>query len=111
MAKGKQALMNAIPYRRPYQGVVQILKFNWQSYVVTAGAIGVALLAVPFLPGPYRVALLLGTAPPLFWMISSLLVSHYVYDRSPLYDLSWVCSTLSRTPRRWISIHCGLDET
>ena len=103
--------MNAIPSRRPYQGVVQILQFNWRSYVATAATVGVALLALPFLPGPGRTVLLLGTAPTLFWLTSSLLVSHYVYDRSPLYDLNWVCSALSRAPRRWISIHCGLDET
>jgi hypothetical protein len=103
--------MNTIPSRRPYQGVIQILQFNWRSYVVTAAAIGVALLALPFLHSPGRTVLLLGTAPALFWLTSSLLVSHYVYDRSPLYDLNWVCSVLSRTPRRWINIHCGLDET
>jgi SAM-dependent methyltransferase len=103
--------MNAIPSRRPYQGVVQILQFNWRFYVTTAGSIGVALLALPFLAKLGRTVLLLGTAPALFWLASSLLVSHYVYDRFPLYDLNWVCSVLSRTPRRWINIHCGLDET
>jgi hypothetical protein len=103
--------MNTIPSRRPYQGVVQILQFNWRSYVATAGSIGVALLALPFLTGPGRTVLLLGTGPALFWLASSLLVSHYVYDRFPLYDLNWVCPVLSRAPRRWINIHCGLDET
>jgi len=103
--------MNTIPSRRPYQGVVQILQFNWRSYVTTVGSIALALLALPFLPSPGRTVLLLGTAPTLFWLASSLLVSHYVYDRFPLYDLNWVCSVLSRTPRRWINIHCGLDET
>ncbi len=103
--------MNTIPSRRPYQGVVQILQFNWRFYVTTLGGVGVALLALPFLPSPGRTALLLGAAPALFWLISSLLVSHYVYDRSPLYDLNWVCSALSRAPRRWLNFHCGLDET
>lgn len=103
--------MNTIPSRRPYQGVVQILQFNWRSYVTTTGSVAVALLALPFLPSLGRTVLLLGSAPALFWLASSLLVSHYVYDRFPLYDLNWVCSVLSRTPRRWINIHCGLDET
>ncbi len=103
--------MNAIPSRRPYQGVVQILQFNWRFYVATAASIGVALLVLPLVPRPGRTILLLGTAPALFWLASSLLVSHYVYDRFPLYDLNWVGSMLSGTPRRWINIHCGLDET
>jgi SAM-dependent methyltransferase len=103
--------MNDIETRRPYQGSVQILQFNWRSYVTTAGSVGVALLALPFLPSSGRIVLLLCTAPALFWLASSLLVSHYVYDRSPLYDLNWVCRVLSRAPRRWMNIHCGLDET
>jgi SAM-dependent methyltransferase len=111
MAEGEPTFMNTIPSRRPYQGVIQILQFNWRFYLATAGSIGVALVALPFLPSLGRTVLLLGTAPALFWLASSLLVSHYVYDRFPLYDLNWVCSVLSRAPRRWISIHCGLDET
>ncbi len=111
MAKGNPARMNTIRSRRRYQGVVQILQFNWRFYVATAGCVGVALLALPFLPKSGRIILLLGTAPVLFWLTSSLLVSHYIYDRFPLYDLSWICSVLSRAPRRWISIHCGLHET
>ena len=88
-----------------------LLQFNWRSYVTGVGSVGLALLALPFLPSLGRTVLLLGTAPTLFWLASSLLVSHYVYDRFPLYDLNWVCSVLSRTPRRWINIHSGLDET
>jgi SAM-dependent methyltransferase len=97
--------------RRPYQGVLQILQFNWRSYLFTSIGVGVALLATPLLPSLVRAGVLLGAAAALFWMASSLLVSHYVYDRFQIYDLSWISRALSRTPRRWINIHCGLDET
>lgn len=103
--------MNASAVRRPCQGVLQILQFNWRSYSSTAAVVAVALLAVPFLPRMLRIGLLIGVAPALFWMVSSLLVSHYVYDRFPLYDLSWITPTLSRMPSRWLNIHCGFDET
>jgi len=103
--------MSTIPIRRPYQGVLQILQFNWRSYIATSACAGVALLAIPSLPPPGRVGLTLFAAPALFWMASSLLVSHYVYDRFPHYNLNWISRALSRTPRRWINIHCGLDET
>lgn len=103
--------MNTVPSRRPYQGVVQILQFNWRSYVITAASVGVAFLALPFLSKPGRTVILLGSVPALFWLASSLLVSHYVYDRFPLYDLNWIRSALSRAPRRWINVHCGFDET
>ena len=103
--------MSTFPIRRPYQGVVQILQFNRRSYLITSAGIAATLLATPFLPSLWRAGLLLAISPALFWMASSLLVSHYVYDRFPLYDLTWLSHVLSRPPRQWINIHCGLDET
>lgn len=103
--------MNATAVRRPCQGVLQILQFNWRSYLATAAAVAMALLALPFLPRMLRIGLLLGVAPALFWLLSSLLVSHYIYDRFPLYDLNWITRALSEVPHRWLNIHCGFDET
>jgi SAM-dependent methyltransferase len=103
--------MNASAVRRPWQGVLQILQFNWRYYSSTAALVALAILAAPFLPRLLRMGLLIGVTPALFWMVSSLLVSHYVYDHFPLYDLSWITRVLSRPPSRWLNIHCGLDET
>jgi SAM-dependent methyltransferase len=97
--------------RTPYQGVVQILRFNWPFYLGAAIAVGLAMLALPFLHPIWRVALLLAVTPAAFWMVASLIVSHYVYDRFPLYDLNWIARTLPKTPRKWINIHSGFDET
>jgi SAM-dependent methyltransferase len=97
--------------RKPYQGVRQILQFNWRSYLVASICVGVAQLGIPLLPPLVRAGAMIGAATALFWMASSLLVSHYVYDRFPIYDLHWISRALLRTPRRWINIHCGLDET
>jgi SAM-dependent methyltransferase len=97
--------------RKPYQGVVQILHFNWPSYLGAAMGIGVAILALPFLHPIWRVSLLFAVAPAAFWLASSLIVSHYVYDRFPLYDLNWIARVLPRAPKKWVNIHCGFDET
>jgi SAM-dependent methyltransferase len=45
------------------------------------------------------------------WMTTSLLVSHYVYDRSALYDFRWMLERLPSQPCTWLNIHCGLDQT
>jgi SAM-dependent methyltransferase len=87
------------------------LQFNWRSYFGAALGVSVAMLALPFLHPIGRVALLLATAPAMFWLASSLIVSHYVYDHFPLYDLNWILRILPRAPGRWINIHCGFDET
>jgi SAM-dependent methyltransferase len=103
--------MNTIPARKPYQGLFQILRFNWRSYLAAVTCIGLAMLALPFLQPMERALILLAAAPALFWMASSLIASHYIYDRYPLYDLNWIVRMLPRAPGRWINIHCGFDET
>ena len=103
--------MTTAPARKSYQGVVQIFQFNWRSYFFSGMSVAAAMLVSAFLPQIGRTALLLCVAPAIFWMASSLLVSHYLYDRFPLYDLSWISRELALTPKRWVNIHCGLDET
>lgn len=99
------------PARGPWQGVAQILHFNWRIYLATAAVVGTALGAWPLLPAAGRVLVCMAVAPALFWMVASLAISHYVYDMFPLYDLHWLARALAVTPRRWINIHAGWDET
>lgn len=103
--------MTATTMRRPYQGVLQILEFNWRRYLVTVASIAAALLALPHMQTALRAAAFVFIVPAIFWIASSLLVSHYVYDCFPLYDLTWLSRMLARTPKRWVNIHCGFDET
>src|SRR5580698_8007169 len=111
MGTREAALMSTLRTRGPYQGVLQILQFNRRMYLIaTAGIVAVAM-AWPFLSSTDRIALLLGVLPGMFWMASSLLVSHYIYDRFPLYDFRWIVRLLIRVPRRWINSHSGWDDT
>jgi SAM-dependent methyltransferase len=97
--------------RGPYQGVVQILQFNRRMYAATTATLMVCWLAAALLPVAGRIALLIASAPAAFWLATSLAVSHYVYDRFPLYDLRWLERALLRMPRRWLNVHSGWDET
>jgi SAM-dependent methyltransferase len=97
--------------RTPYQGLMQIFHYNQPFYARTLGAVAVAVVFSVWLPSALRALLLLVCGIAVFWTCSSLLVSHYVYDRSALYSLSWLNGLLSRPPARWINIHAGLDET
>lgn len=103
-------MINSIPCRTPYEGLAQIFEFNRPFYLRTAaGIIGAAVLAL-YLPPSLRTLLLLAMGPAIFWTCSSLLVSHYVYDRSGFYKLRWLPGCLSGPPLRWINIHAGVDE-
>ena len=78
--------MSTLPVRGRYQGVLQILQFNRRMYGLAAAGVVASALAWRFLPFAGRLALMAGAIPALCWIGSSLLVSHYVYDRFPLYD-------------------------
>jgi SAM-dependent methyltransferase len=90
---------------------MQILQFNRRIYLIATAGIVAAALVWPFLPTPGRIALLFGVVPGMFWMASSLLGSHYIYDCFPLYDFRWIARLLTQVPSRWINIHSGWDET
>jgi SAM-dependent methyltransferase len=110
MAAGEADAVTAVLKRDPYQGVRQILRFNWPKYAAAAACVGVAAVVRELLPAADRIILLAATVPVLFWVLFSLLVSYYVYDCSHFYDLSWLPRARTRSPHRWLSIHCGLDE-
>ena len=102
-----------MPIRRgKYQGVCQIVRFNWPMYVVAAVIIfaGIALTMIIALPDFVRAFIRVGLGLAGFWLILSLLVSHYVYDRSALYRGEWLRRIFSTPPVRYATLHVGLDE-
>jgi SAM-dependent methyltransferase len=93
-----------------FDGVRQILRFNWTHYAAAAGAIMVGLVAAVVFTGA-RPLLLAAAACAAYWPLASLIVSHWVYDRSPLRRWTWIADALrGRPPARWISLHAGVDE-
>jgi SAM-dependent methyltransferase len=103
--------MTAVAVRRRYQGVLQIVSFNRGMYLAVFSAVGAASILFPFLGRGQRLGLAAALAPALFWIVASLAASHYVYDRSSLYDLDWLLSALARPVQSWINIHAGWDES
>jgi SAM-dependent methyltransferase len=97
--------------RAPYQGLLEIFRFNRPFFARTLVGVVAAVIFSPWLPVPLRALLLLAAGAAVFWSCSSLLVSHYVYDRSPLYRLDWLNECLAGPPKCWINIHSGIDET
>ena len=97
--------------RGRYNGVLEIINFNRGFYAFTGLAIFCAMVGAMSLPANLALPVMATSLIALAWMLTSLLVSHYVYDRSSLHDLRWLIPTLSRTPRSWTNIHSGLDQT
>lgn len=85
--------------RKPFQGVFNIVRFNWHFYVLS-----LFVTVATYYAGFHLLAVLAGVAGLL-----SLLVSWYIYDLSGLYELKWVDST--HTAQVVVNIHAGFDET
>src|SRR5438105_4175716 len=99
--------------RGKYEGMLQIVRFNWPVYVAAMGICGALLAALAVLPILSRVRWLAWgfIASTSYWTVASLLVSHWIYDRSKLYQWTWIKEILPIAPRRWANIHVGLDES
>lgn len=93
------------------QGARQIVRFNWPSYVAGAACVTAATLlaTLPAVPGAGRLVLGAAAAVAGYWLAASLVVSHWVYDRSPLFRWAWLEDVLDAPPRRWANLHAGFD--
>jgi SAM-dependent methyltransferase len=85
--------------RKPFQGVFNIIRFNWHFYVLSLLVIAVAYYF------SWSVIASLALAGSIF----SLLISWYIYDLSPLYRLHWL--PCNHTEQIIVNIHAGFDET
>lgn len=94
--------------RKPFQGVLNIIRFNWHFYLIAVLVLLGLLFFQYFLPEQMQ--------PFLFWpgllasltVIISLLVSFYVYDLSDLYKLKWIPDLENK---HILNINAGFDET
>jgi SAM-dependent methyltransferase len=95
------------------RGVRQIVRLNWPFYFVAAAAVIVAMLVTGRVPlhGPARAVLYAASGVSLAWIVSSLVASWIVYDRSRLMRWDWIGDALGFAPGAWINIHAGLDES
>lgn len=98
-----------VTVRKSFQGIFNIVRFNWHFYVIALAVIVLAIALQFILPSHFTMLFgLLGLA--LLVTISiSLLVSYYVYDLSELYKLDWLKNI--KPDDRLVNIHAGFDET
>ncbi|MCH2082802.1 MAG: methyltransferase domain-containing protein [Saprospiraceae bacterium] len=94
--------------RKPFQGVSNIVRFNWHFYLIaTLVVMGLVIVNETLLVNfhPYSSwLLLLGVLP----IVISLVVSYFVYDLSDLYQFRWLSNLNGKTV---LNINAGFDET
>jgi len=96
------------PKRKPFQGVVNIIRFNWHFYVITVILFAALFLLTDKAPELIQSLLKAGGLIAAFSIIISLSISFYIYDLSDLYHLKWIDTANNG---KILNIHAGFDET
>jgi SAM-dependent methyltransferase len=97
--------------RKPFQGVGNIIRFNWHYYVLAAAFILLLQYLANHLNEQFRIYISLLVFLIVGTIGISLLVSYYVYDLSGLYELNWLIKLGFQGKRSVVNINAGFDET
>jgi hypothetical protein len=108
--KGKKGNMESVK-RKPFQGVSNIVRFNWHFYLLALALIITAVVSNSYLLFPFDVIVLVVAFSALAGIIISLAVSWYIYDHSNLYLLSFMDELNISSQSRLVTINAGFDET
>lgn len=87
------------PLRTPFQGLWNVVRFNWHFYLVALGVALVLAAAAAVAPAEVRGYVGLLAALVLVPVLVSLAVSAYVYDFANLYRLGWLPAPSRPAPR------------
>lgn len=95
--------------RKPFQGIGNIIRFNWHYYVLSALAIVALLLTSNNLPTAFRTVAKVTILLIILVNLISLFVSFFIYDLSSLYKFNWLDNV--QIGRKIVNINAGFDET
>lgn len=97
--------------RKPFQGVWNIIRFNWHFYAIAFVLIFGSFLVLPIFNESLQFTGKIIALIALFIILVSLIVSWYVYDFSGFYKLDWLNTVDIKKGSKLINIHAGFDET
>ncbi len=93
--------------RKPWQGVLNIIRFNWHFYVLATVFICGLLLLKQFVSFDFLIVTTVGII--ISTTIISIGISFYIYDASNLYNFSWILK--SDENLKIVNINAGFDES
>lgn len=97
--------------RKPFQGVLNIVRFNWHFYWIAIAVIALLFVAEKYLPAGTTLYLFIFLLLAILGILLSLVASWYIYDRSELYTLNWLSPMNFPAGSKIVNIHAGFDET
>lgn len=97
--------------RKPFQGIMNIVRFNWHFYVLSFGFSILILYLANYLPTFFSFYLSIVFLLIIATTFISLITSFYIYDLSGLYKLDWLNDFRIEESSKIVTIHAGFDET
>lgn len=96
--------------RGEYQGLLNIVRFNWPYYVLALSAVLICIGSLALLEkGDHWVSYLILVLVIVPTTVS-LLASHYIYDRAGLYQLNWLDEHSVKRNLSVLNVNAGYDE-
>lgn len=97
------------PLRKPFQGVANIIRFNWHFYVIVLILIMIIFLISNLYFTEFQLITNSILSLIIVFLIVSLFISWYIYDYSELYKLKLFDEF--DIPNKVLNINAGFDET
>jgi hypothetical protein len=97
--------------RKPFQGIGNIIRFNWHFYAIAAFVIISLNIFQKYLSHNSSIVAAFIIGLMLFTIFISLAVSYYVYDYSNLYLFDWLNQLKIKDSKHIVNISAGFDET
>ena len=97
--------------RKPFQGITNIIRFNWHYYVIAFSAIITLFILKNFLPAAINLAATILLLLVFASIFISLFVSWIIYDHSDLYKFNWLDKMNIVAGGRKVNINAGFDES
>lgn len=97
--------------RKPFQGVLNIIRFNWHFYVVSLILLVLLIFIQRFLSQNVQLIISIAAALAAISILISLVVSYYIYDASGFYSLDWINKLNIPASGSIVNVNAGFDET
>jgi SAM-dependent methyltransferase len=97
--------------RKPFEGIYNIVRFNWHFYALALAAAALVVFSGILLFPLHTTLFYVISGLILLPLIVSLVISYYIYDLSELYTLNWMKALSINEKGMHLNIHAGFDET
>ncbi|MEO8516931.1 MAG: methyltransferase [Flavobacterium sp.] len=96
--------------RKSFQGIGNVVKFNWHFYVLALILLIVLLTSTLFINSNYTIYCFVMAAVVFIPTFISLLVTYYIYDYSDIYEIEYLNELNISQEDKLVNIHAGFDE-